>query len=149
MAARLDARVWLSVWMMVGATALGACGGGGSTDAAVVPDAPVPADCAGGDASRGAMAVAMRGCAGCHGTDLGGATRGTPGQNLTSTNLGSWTDHEIATAILDGRDLTGTPLCTSMPRFRVLGMTGAQACDIVAHLRALPDVTRDVTDTCM
>lgn len=147
----LGARVWLSVLLLLAGASgiLGACGGPGGSDAAVAPDAAVPRDCAAGDAAAGARAVTMRGCAGCHGADLGGATRGAPGQNLSPTNLGAWSDFELAAAILDGRGQDGAPLCASMTRFRSVGMTGDQVCDVVAHLRTLAPITRDVADTCM
>ncbi len=150
MSYRPDACVWPAIFALFTVLALlGACGGGGSTDAAVAPDAAVPRDCSAGDAAAGERAVASRGCAGCHGTDLGGATRGSPGQNLTPSHLEVWSDFEIAAAILDGRGRDGAPLCPSMTRFRALGMTGAQTCDVVAHLRSLAPITRDVVDTCM
>jgi len=151
MSYRPGVRVWvaLSLLVTVHAALLGACGGGGSTDAAVAPDGPGPQDGSAGDAAAGERAVMTRGCAGCHGSDLGGATRGSPGQNLTSTNLAAWSDGEIAAAILDGRGRDGAPLCVSMTRFRALGMTAVQTCDVVAHLRSLAPITRDVVDTCM
>ena len=127
----------------------GACGPGGGSDAAVAPDAAPPAECSGGDVTMGRMATTTRGCASCHGADLGGAVSGTPGHNLTSTNLGSWTDGELTRAILDGVDDEGATLCTSMTRFRVARMTGEEVCNIVAYLRSLDPITRDVADTCM
>jgi len=36
-----------------------------------------------------------------------------------------------------------------MLRCRTAGMTEAQTCDLVAHLRSLARVTRNVPDTCM
>lgn len=127
----------------------GACGPGGNPDAAPAADAAPPADCSSGDAMAGRVAVGMRACTSCHSADLGGATTGTPGPNLTPMNLGSWTDQQITTAILDGDDSDGEPLCSSMTRFRRIGMTGTEVCNIVAHLRSLDPIARDVADTCM
>ncbi len=141
---------WLVIAAGLCAASLyGACGPGGGADAAVAPDAAPPTDCSSGDVTMGRMASAMRGCASCHGADLGGAVSGTPGQNLTSSNLGSWTDGELTRAILDGVDPAGNPLCSSMTRFRVTRMTGDEVCNIVAYLRSLDPITRDVADTCM
>ena len=139
---------WLVVGGLLGVAALfGACGGGGNTDAAVAPDAVI-VDCASGDAAAGRVAVGMRACASCHAADLGGATTGTPGGNLTPHGLSSWSDREIAEAILHGTGQSGM-LCTSMTRFGPAGMTATEACNIVAHLRSLDPITRDIPDTCM
>jgi mono/diheme cytochrome c family protein len=141
---------WFVIAAGLGLASLaGACGPGGGADAAVTPDAAPPADCSSGDVAMGRMASTMRGCAACHGADLGGAVSGTPGQNLTSSNLGDWTDAEMTRAILDGIDDEGATLCTSMPAFRTSRMTGEEVCNIVAYLRSLDPVTRDVVDTCM
>ena len=43
----------------------------------------------------------------------------------------------------------GAPLCMSMTRYRLAGMTTTEACNIVAYLRSLAPITRDVADTCM
>ncbi len=127
----------------------GACGPGGNPDAAAPVDAAAPADCSSGDAAAGRVAVGMRACASCHAADLGGATTGTPGPNLTSTNLGGWSDQQITSAILDGEDEAGDRLCTSMTRFRIAGMNGTEVCNIVAHIRSLDPIAREVPDTCM
>jgi hypothetical protein len=141
---------WLvAAGLMSAAALLGACGpSGGGSDAAVSPDAAA-VDCSGGDAAMGRMAVTMRGCASCHSTDFGGAVSGTPGPNLTPSELGGWTDAQITRAFLDGVDDENETLCTSMPRYRALGMTSQEACNIVAHLRSLSPIDRDVADTCM
>lgn len=138
------------MWLVVsGALTTMGCGGTpDSTDAR--GDAPILSlDCSSGSTTAGAAAVTTRGCASCHGADLGGALTGTPGSNLTPSGVGAATDGELAAAILDGRSLDGSPLCVSMLRYRTAGMTEAQACDIVAHLRSLAPVTRSVPDTCM
>lgn len=144
---------WIARGVVVGmittSALVGACGPGGGADAAAAPDAVVPADCASGDAAAGRVAVGMRACTSCHAADLGGATTGTPGPNLTPTNLEGWSDHEIARAILDGEDETGERLCTSMTRFRIARMEATEVCNIVAHLRSLDPIAREVPDTCM
>ncbi len=146
-------RLWvtiLGVATVLSIAALaGACGPGGNPDAAPPADAVAPADCSSGDAMAGRVAVGMRACSSCHSADLGGATTGTPGPNLTSTNLGTWTDQQITSAILDGQGTGGEPLCSAMTRFRIARMTGTEVCNIVAHLRSLAPITRDVADTCM
>jgi hypothetical protein len=136
--------VFLSVAALVGA-----CGPGDSPDAAAPVDATAPADCSSGDAAAGRVAVGMRACSSCHAADLGGATTGTPGPNLTPTNLGGWSDQQLTSAILDGVDDDGGRLCTSMTRFRIARMSGTEVCNIVAHLRSLDPIARDIPDTCM
>lgn len=123
------------------------CGGSDTptTDAAVTPDAFVAeVDCTDGDATAGETA-ATSACTTCHGADLGGNDTGTgvPGPNLTPTELDGWTDGQLVTAILDGTDDEGVTLCSSMTRFRSLH-DEAWACDVVAYLRTIDSVTRDV-----
>ncbi|MFO0708468.1 MAG: c-type cytochrome [Sandaracinus sp.] len=142
------ARGWLAVGLLGIAAVAGACGGGGGTDAAVASDAG-PIDCSGGDVAAGMTATTSRACAGCHGADLGGALMGTPGPNLTSDAISGWSDDALARSILDGIDDGGAPLCMSMTRYRLAGMTTTEACNIVAYLRSLAPITRDVADTCM
>jgi hypothetical protein len=91
--------------------------------------------------------VTTRGCAGCHGEDLAGGTLGISGRNLTQ--LGGWSDAEITNAILRGTDRGGRPLCDAMARYETLGMSPMAACDVVAYLRSLPPIERDIPDTCL
>lgn len=109
---------------------------------------PMPIeDCSSGRATAGASEVMTRGCAGCHGEDLAGGTLGISGRNLTQ--LGGWSDAEITNAILRGTDRGGRPLCDAMARYETLGMSPMAACDVVAYLRSLPPIDRDIPDTCL
>ena len=63
------------------------------------------------------------------------------GPNLTPdpmTGIGSWTDDQITTAILDGIDNQGERLCPQMSHFPDMETTELQS--IVAFLKALPAV---------
>jgi hypothetical protein len=144
---------------------IAACGGGraASPAASDAPDA-APPDASAIDtgvagisaAERGAAFVRARGCAGCHQSDdpadgvLSGRTTpfaGTDayGANLTpdvETGLGGWSDDAVTDAIRTGVDDEGIALCAPMPHFR--DMTDEEARAIVAYLRALPPVNRDI-----
>lgn len=133
-----------------------ACGNGGGTDGGRPPgdSGAGPVDCTGATAAMG-MGPAMTSCgiASCHNTDFAGL-RGAVGiasRNLTpdATGLMGWTTAEIARATLDGIDRRGASLCTSMVRYRSVGMTPAQACNIAAYLQSLAPISNAVTDSCM
>lgn len=103
------------------------------------------------------------GCPGCHeGPDpettgvMSGAITPIPGNfgtgvtlygpNLTpdpTTGIGSWTDDQIKTAILDGIDNEGERLCPQMSHFPTMDSTELDS--IVAFLRALPAVSHQTT----
>lgn len=136
---------WFAAALTLSSLAIGCGPGDNGTDAAITPDA-APVNCSTGDVTGGRAATARRACTSCHGADLGGATSGTPGPNLTT--LDDWSDQEITRAILDGVDEDGSPLCASMTRFRAIGVDATEACNIVAYLRSLDAVARDVPDTC-
>jgi hypothetical protein len=131
--------------------------GGGSSDY----DASTPAmnDDAGiSFPPTGNMYVDTRRCPACHqGPDpqttgtMSGAIAPIPGDfpagvslfgpNLTPdpmTGIGSWTDDQITTAILDGIDNQGERLCPQMSHFPDMETTELQS--IVAFLKALPAV---------
>src|SRR5262245_54551935 len=110
------------------AASCGDGGGAGGTDSAAV--------------EAGKKTVDDRLCASCHLTDLSGSNYVYPGTqayapNLTpdaDTGLGSWSDEQIITAILDGKDDEGRDLCSTMQRYGTLGMTEQQAQEVVAYL---------------
>jgi len=110
--------------------------------------------------------VQKRGCPTCH--QSSGATDGTlsgnstpvsmtmayPG-NLTpdvETGLGGWADIEIIRAMRAGVDNEQARLCPTMPRFDGTdpsqpAMTDVEANAIVAYLRALPAVKREIPES--
>lgn len=105
---------------------------------------------------RGAAFVAQEGCPGCHqspvasdgilsGSDVPkGAKKAFP-KNLTpdpETGIGMWSDAQIMGAMRMGTDDQAMALCDVMPRFSA--MTDDEAKAIVAYLRALPAVKRDI-----
>jgi len=68
------------------------------------------------------------------------------GPNLTpdmTTGIGSWTDGQLTTAILDGIDNQGERLCPEMSHFP--GMDTTELTSIIAFLRALPPVVHPST----
>ncbi len=100
----------------------------------------------------GAQTITAHGCKGCHTADLSGNPDASIGgqypKNLTpdlATGLGCWTDDEIARAVLVGIDDQGVALCV-MPKFAsTIGDGGIT--DVVAFLRSLPAVSKDIPDT--
>jgi Cytochrome c len=125
-------------------------------------DAPRAYDLDGGDlVHAGAAYVAQRGCPTCHdpndgshaGGTLTGRTQPLGGTtafpaNLTpdrATGLGRWADLQIVRAIRYGVDDEGAELCPSMPRFSGMGDVEVRA--IVAYLRSLPAVSREVPES--
>jgi mono/diheme cytochrome c family protein len=108
--------------------------------------------------AAGQAAVTSRDCASCHqdesGSVLAGSTTPQPGtsaypQNLTPdpTGVGEWSDDQLVKAILDGIDDENEPLCPPMPHYRDEGMTETEARNIVAYLRTLPAVSREIPES--
>jgi hypothetical protein len=103
----------------------------------------------------GATFAKQRQCAMCHQagpTDQPFAGLTAPlagtmayGGNLTpdvDTGIGAWADIEVVRAIRAGVDNTQMPLCPSMPQYA--DMTDLEAYAIVAYLRSLPPVARQI-----
>jgi mono/diheme cytochrome c family protein len=121
----------------------------------VVPEHPAPAaaDFAATPAAvtalaaRGGRLVAQRGCAGCHGANLGGQLLGedvmmgrlsTP--NLTAGGRGAALDDRAwELALRHGVRRDGTPLLV-MPSGEYAAMTDEEVAAVVAYARALPPV---------
>jgi hypothetical protein len=152
---------------LLAATALSsvACGSSSSstaTDASTSPSTGVDAS-AQGDGGAAAIAAGEKlvrsfACAACHGApdgSLSGQTTPQPGTlsyppNLTpdrDTGLGNWTDTQIRDAILNGVSHDGRQLCPAMLRYGELGMTQSDAENVVAYLRSLAPVSREVPKT--
>jgi mono/diheme cytochrome c family protein len=127
--------------------------GGGGGDAGD----PCPTGTA---ASDGKGYVASRNCAKCHNADMAGSqTALTSAQigttipsnvylyppNLTpdqTTGIGSWSDTDIKFAIIHGVDNTGANLCPQMQHY--VGMCDNEATGIVAYMRSLPAVSKQI-----
>ncbi|MEY4581258.1 MAG: hypothetical protein RL701_5961, partial [Pseudomonadota bacterium] len=70
--------------------------------------------------------------------------------NLTpdsDTGLGDWDATTIKTAILTGEDDEGRMLCSTMPVFGKAGMTDSEATSIVAYLKSLKIVQKDIPES--
>jgi mono/diheme cytochrome c family protein len=140
--------------MTIALALLGATACGGSAPTNEPSDAAVRSDASGlvGDATRGRMFATTTGCATavvCHGADLGGLTTPVPGtmvypQNITpdmQTGIGGFSDEEIVSAVRTGVH-DGHTLCPQMPRIPTL--TDQQAADLVAYLRSVAPVSRQI-----
>lgn len=123
-----------------------------------------PAD-AGSDAAaltsiqRGAAVAKNSGCALCHSSPnaadgvLSGQTSPLPSTmayapNLTpdkNTGIGDWSDDDIIKAVRSGIDDEGAELCMAMPRFA--NLSDGDVHDLVAYLRSLPAVNRDIPES--
>jgi mono/diheme cytochrome c family protein len=112
---------------------------------------------AAGDSVRGREIFALAGGCGCHTADAGPVGAGgreipTPfgtfyGTNLTAdreTGLGEWSDDEIVAAIRQGDRRDGAVLAPVMPYYRYAAMSDEDVRDLVAYLRTLPAMRRDV-----
>jgi hypothetical protein len=106
--------------------------------------------------SLGSAFVNQRGCGKCHqGPDgtLSGQTTPRPStraypKNLTpdhETGIGDWADIQIIRAIRFGVDERGQSLCVPMPLFE--DMTSLEADAIVAYLRSLQPVKREIPES--
>jgi mono/diheme cytochrome c family protein len=127
-----------------------------SVAAALLLDASVAQ--AAGDPERGRTLFALAGGCGCHTADAGPVGAGgreiaTPfgtffGSNITpdsETGIGRWTDEQIIAAIRDGDTPRGVA-APAMPYYMYAGMSDRDVADLVAYLRALPPVRREVRD---
>jgi mono/diheme cytochrome c family protein len=127
----------------------------GLVSAACGSDSGQSGDTAGGSVAEGKKLAETNICSSCHGQDYAGVATPYPGTmayapNLTNdmaTGLGSWSDDLVVRAILEGKDDEDSDLCPTMQRYGKAGMTEAQAKDIVAFLRSLPVISRDIPET--
>jgi mono/diheme cytochrome c family protein len=128
--------------------------------------APLPALADDAQIARGRYLVTLSGCSDCHtpgallgspdmerylgGSDVGFAIPGAGvfvGENLTpdrDTGLGAWTDAQIVAAIRTGKTPEGRQLSPVMPYPALSHLSDADAQAIVAFLRSLPPVSRQV-----
>jgi hypothetical protein len=133
------------------------CGQRGATS-----DAGLGPSDGGPSAALGYVAVQVRRCGDCHQSwnpadgILSGQTMPVKdtqsyGSNLTpdpDTGMDAWDAGSIASAILDGVDDQGNPLC-AMPHWAESGMTMDEAFDIASYLQTLPPVRHVVpASTC-
>jgi mono/diheme cytochrome c family protein len=124
-----------------------ACGGGGVS-------------AADGDVAKGEAAVTARMCKDCHADNMAGSPDKLEANklkypdteayssNLTpdkETGLGDWTDEEIDKALRQGIDDAAKPLCEPMPIYSA--MADDEVANIVAYLRSLPPVKREVKES--
>lgn len=130
--------------------ALGAFGAGCADTASDAVDL-APLD----DKAAGARLVRQR-CASCHDPgdgSMSGSTTPLAGTTVYPANLttdeasgiGAWNDAELGRAIRQGIDDEGAPLCPAMPRFTLL--TDTELRQIIAYLRSLPPVSKDIPES--
>ncbi len=145
---------------VAGAVMSAACDDAGNT----IPAAPAASESSVSAVMRGEYLVrSVAGCGECHTPRdasgaldqsrwLGGVANrfdlvpgddtmgGISAPNLTPAGLSSWSDDDIARAMLDGVAPDGSPLFPVMPYYAFHNMTAADAQAIVAYLRAIPPV---------
>ncbi len=145
---------------VAGAVMSAACDDAGNT----IPAAPAASESSVSAVMRGEYLVrSVAGCGECHtprdasgaldqSRRLGGVANrfdlvpgddtmgGISAPNLTPAGLSSWSDDDIARAMLDGVAPDGSPLFPVMPYYAFHNMTAADAQAIVAYLRAIPPV---------
>jgi hypothetical protein len=109
--------------------------------------------------------VQQRGCPTCHqsngsdgtlsGQTVARASTSAYPANITpdkTTGIGAWADIEIIRAMRYGVDNQGLPLCPTMPHFDGSNpnqpfMTDVEANAIIAYLRSLPAVKRNIPNS--
>ena len=109
---------------------------------------------AGGDAVHGEALVEAGECRMCHGPDLAGSPAVIPGtmvysSNITpddATGIGLWTDLEIDELLRLGKSRSsGEAVCDPMPVYA--NLSDSESADIIAYLRSVPPVNRQVLDS--
>jgi mono/diheme cytochrome c family protein len=113
-----------------------------------------------GDIGRGETASLDRGCFACHQYDYGGSLDPLPdpysmhadtiayASNITPdpvTGVGNWTDEQLDKAIRDGIDAADVKMCEPMPVYRDMG--DQEVADIIAYLRSIPPIVRQVQES--
>jgi mono/diheme cytochrome c family protein len=87
----------------------------------------------------GAALYTANACNGCHGENAEGRPLGPNISGSTSAGIGSWTQAQFTSALLEGRGLPladggVNALCANMPRFARLNPT--QLTDLLAYLQS-------------
>jgi len=128
-----------------------------SLAACTEPGPPEPNDELGdlppGDVARGEMMVELGMCKSCHANDLAGSPEPIPGSSIYSSNItpddatgiGLWTDKALDEAMRLGKDDSGMAVCSPMPVYEQ--MSAQDSADIIAYLRSVPPVNREVEES--
>jgi mono/diheme cytochrome c family protein len=110
-----------------------------------------------GDAQNGALVFAAAGCASCHVANDGPADLLSGGKRFASDfgsfiapnissdpehGIGSWTDLELASAIIKGVGRDGSHLYPTLPYAAYNKANTQDVVDLIAHLRTLPASAR-------
>ena len=94
-----------------------------------------------GDAEHGALLYYQQGCYGCHGYS------GYGRKDLNHTGSPILLNEDVFLAFLRGRsDVAPLTPATNMPNFPVNALSDAQAKDIYAYIRSMPQDTPEVAD---
>ena len=104
-----------------------------------------------GDGERGELMFAAAGCGSCHSAEETDALAGGNAfvsdfgtfyaPNISTDvvhGIGSWSDYDIANAMLAGVSPNGSHYYPAFPYTTYSNMTAQDAVDIIAHLRTLP-----------
>jgi mono/diheme cytochrome c family protein len=136
----------MGILALCASAALSACdpGSSGGDD-----DAPYEADVA-----HGAALVEAGQCKTCHAPDLAGSAEVIPGTMVYSSNItpddatgvGLWTDLELDQVLRLGKSRSsGEAICDPMPVYA--NLSDEETADIIAYLRSVPPVNRQVMDS--
>ena len=131
----------LGIMALCVSSTLAACGQGGDSG-------PLT-----GDVTRGKAAIEVGMCKSCHANDLAGSAGPIPGSTVYSSNItpddatgiGMWTDQELDNVMRLGKDDSGQAVCDPMPVYDT--MTAQESADIIAYLRSVPPVNREVAES--
>ena len=106
-----------------------------------------------GDVARGELLVEQGLCKSCHANDLAGSPEPIGdtmiySSNITpddATGIGMWTDKELDDAMRLGKDNDNEAICDPMPVY--YNLTAQESADIIAYMRSVPPVNREVMDS--
>ncbi len=107
-----------------------------------IPDDAQPSNAA---ARRGEILAQRHICSSCHLADYSGLGIYPNITQDDATGIGTWSDEEIANAIVHGVGTDGSNLCTLMPR---TALSEDEAADLVAFLRTVPALENEITQAC-
>jgi hypothetical protein len=94
--------------------------------------------------TRGQAIAAEQKCTKCHQDDYAGLGF-FPNLTPHTTGLAKWSDAQIGKAIREGVGNDGKMLCNGMPRF---ALAEAEMADLIAFLRGLPAVKKEIKSVC-
>jgi mono/diheme cytochrome c family protein len=103
-----------------------------------------------GDVARGENSVTVGQCRSCHGADLAGSPDPIGDSTVYSSNItpdeetgiGLRSDEDLDALMRLGKSVRGDEICAPMPVYD--SMSAQESADIIAYLRSVPPVHREV-----